>query len=222
MWGKESFLLYKDIIHTVKKLTKEQRGDLFLTILEYVNDMNPKPSDIIIDIVFEPIKQQLKRDLKKWEGIKKSRSESGREGGIASGKARKQKKANEASASITKQSEANEAVSVIVSDSVSDIKNLNGEFTNSPPVTFEDKYRAFIKLFNDIKKKETGRKGKFRGDSKSKAQFKILLKQYTGKEITIGILAMFRDTHHIETEFRYATPDLLTRTSKFSRFYENG
>ena len=42
---KKSFLLYADLIHTVKKLPKEKIGDLFLTILEYVNDTNPIVDD---------------------------------------------------------------------------------------------------------------------------------------------------------------------------------
>jgi hypothetical protein len=75
--NKSSFILHRDIIHTVKKLTREQRGDLFLTILEYVNDENPKTEDPIIDLAFEPIKQSLKRDLKKWEGKALKRAESG-------------------------------------------------------------------------------------------------------------------------------------------------
>lgn len=65
--NKKSFILYCDIIHTVRKLPKEKQADLFMTILEYVNDLNPNPDDIIIEIAFEPIKHQLKRDLKRYE-----------------------------------------------------------------------------------------------------------------------------------------------------------
>lgn len=65
---KKSFLLYCDLIHTVNKLSDEQAGKLLKHILSYVNDQNPVANDVIIDLVFEPIKQQLKRDLKKYEG----------------------------------------------------------------------------------------------------------------------------------------------------------
>jgi hypothetical protein len=75
---KKSFLLYVDIIHTVRKLTNEQSGQLFKHVLAYVNDENPETSDPIIDLVFEPIKQQLKRDLKKYESIKILRSNAGK------------------------------------------------------------------------------------------------------------------------------------------------
>ncbi len=74
---KKSFLLYVDLIHTVKKLPKEKIGDLFLTILEYVNDMNPTVDDILVEIAFEPIKQQLKRDLRQWEEKIEVRSANG-------------------------------------------------------------------------------------------------------------------------------------------------
>ena len=65
--NKKSFMLYVDLIHTVKKLDKSKVGELFIHILEYVNDLNPVTNDLIIEIAFEPIKQQLKRDLRKYE-----------------------------------------------------------------------------------------------------------------------------------------------------------
>lgn len=76
--NKKSFILYCDIIHTVKKLPKEKQADLFMTILEYVNDLNPNPDDIIIEIAFEPIKHQLKRDLKRYEQKQAQRIEAGK------------------------------------------------------------------------------------------------------------------------------------------------
>lgn len=67
---KKGFILYCDVIHTVEKLTDEQAGKLFKHILKYVNDQEPIPEDIITEIAFEPIKQSLKRDLQKYEGIR--------------------------------------------------------------------------------------------------------------------------------------------------------
>jgi hypothetical protein len=118
--GKKSFVLYSDLIHTIEKMPSEKAGDLFKHILRYVNDQNPITDDLIIELTFEPIKQQLKRDLEKWETeIKPKRSESGKLGGIKSGEARRSKmKQNEANASITKQTEANEAVNVNVNVNV--------------------------------------------------------------------------------------------------------
>jgi hypothetical protein len=118
---KKSFLLYADYMHTILKLPDAKAGKLFKMILEYVNDKNPTTEDILVDIAFEPIKQQLKRDLKHWENKKVIRSEAGKKGGIKSGEARN--KANEANASKLKQNEANEAVTVNDTVTVNVINN---------------------------------------------------------------------------------------------------
>jgi hypothetical protein len=76
--NKKSFLLYADLIHTVKKMPKEKAGELFLTILSYVNDENPVIDDMLIDLVFEPIKRQMKRDLVKYEEKINKCSEAGK------------------------------------------------------------------------------------------------------------------------------------------------
>lgn len=75
--NKKSFLLYADFIHTFNELTDEESGKLIKIILSYVNDENPIIEDKLIRIAFEPIKQQLKRDLKHWESIKEKRSKAG-------------------------------------------------------------------------------------------------------------------------------------------------
>ena len=64
--NKKSVLLYCDIIHTVKELSDIEAGRLFKHYLAYINDLNPIPIDKLTQIVFEPIKQNLKRDLEKW------------------------------------------------------------------------------------------------------------------------------------------------------------
>ena len=79
--NKKSFILYCDIIHTVKKLPKDKQADLFMHILEYVNDMNPVTDDFVVEIAFEPIKQALKRDLIKYEKIRQRNAENGKTGG---------------------------------------------------------------------------------------------------------------------------------------------
>jgi hypothetical protein len=75
---KKSFLLYCDIIHTVEQLTDEQAGDLFKHILRYVNDQEPQTDSVITKIAFEPIRQALKRDLEKYESIRKRNSDNAR------------------------------------------------------------------------------------------------------------------------------------------------
>lgn len=79
---KKSFLVYCDLIHTVKKMKKEDAGELFLHLLEYTNDLNPVTENAIVELVFEPIKQQLKRDLKAYETSIEEKSLSGRLGNL--------------------------------------------------------------------------------------------------------------------------------------------
>lgn len=79
---KKSFLVYCDLLHTVKKMKKEDVGELFLHILEYTNDLNPTTDNIIVELVFEPIKQQLKRDLKSYEKSLEDKSLNGRLGNL--------------------------------------------------------------------------------------------------------------------------------------------
>ena len=76
--NKKSFVLYCDLIHTIEQLTDEQSGNLFKHILRYVNDQNPEMDNVITRIAFEPIKQQLKRDLQKYEQIRERNSENAR------------------------------------------------------------------------------------------------------------------------------------------------
>ena len=74
--NKKSVLLYCDIIHTVEELTDQEAGVLLKHYLRYVNDQNPTPPDRITAIAFEPIKQTLKRDLRKWESKSSKNRES--------------------------------------------------------------------------------------------------------------------------------------------------
>ena len=122
MEGKKGFILYCDLIHTIRKMPKDKAGELFMTILSYVNDENPEPSDLMVNLVFEPIKQQLKRDLQDWNGTRHERSMAGKIGGLKSGEIRR--KQNEAKRSTASKNEANEAVTVkvTVTDKVTDIE----------------------------------------------------------------------------------------------------
>ena len=74
---KKSFILYVDQKDLWKKLPDEIAGKLIKHIYAYVSDENPSSDDLIIEIAFEPIKQQLKRDLKLFEEKRVKRSEAG-------------------------------------------------------------------------------------------------------------------------------------------------
>jgi len=76
--NKQSFVLYADQYELFKKLPNEVAGELIKHIFAYVNDENPQSDNLIINIAFEPIKAQLKRDLKRWEQKIEARSRAGK------------------------------------------------------------------------------------------------------------------------------------------------
>lgn len=80
--NKKSFLLYADLIHTFEELTDDEAGQLIKLIFAYVNDQNPSCDNRLIKIAFEPIKRQLKRDLKEWDLTVLDRSNNGKLGNI--------------------------------------------------------------------------------------------------------------------------------------------
>jgi hypothetical protein len=63
---KKGFILYADQKALFEQLPNEKAGELIKFIFAYVNDENPISEDIIINLAFTPIKQQLKRDLVKF------------------------------------------------------------------------------------------------------------------------------------------------------------
>lgn len=77
---KKGFILYADQKALFDQLPNDKAGELIKFIMAYVNDENPVTEDLIINLAFTPIKQQLKRDLQKFEQTKVSRSIAGKAG----------------------------------------------------------------------------------------------------------------------------------------------
>ena len=146
MEGKKSFVLYSDLMDIVQDLNDEQAGKLIKLIVDYVNDRNPSTDDQIIKIAFTPIKNQLKRDLQKWQSIKEKRSEAGKLGG----RPKKQTEAKKPNALFEKQTEAKKAVSVNVNDNV--INNRSFRVDANKDIK---EYRKY--LFDLIKSKAISR-----------------------------------------------------------------
>lgn len=136
--GKKSVVVYCDWGSTFDSLDEVEAGRLIKHFFDYIRDKDPVAPDKLTQIAFEPIKQQLKRDLVKWVEIADNRSKSGRLGGLKSGEARrkqneahepidiiaKQNEPIEALASNAKQTEANEAVSVNGTVNVTETVNV--------------------------------------------------------------------------------------------------
>lgn len=112
--NKKSFVLYTDSKGLIDQLPDEIAGRLFKHIFAYVNDENPISEELILNIAFEPIKNQLKRDLVKWS----NQTDQRRQAGLKSAEIRKRNATNVNERSISSTDNVN--VSVSVNDSVSD------------------------------------------------------------------------------------------------------
>lgn len=109
---KKSFLVYHDIKPILDKLPDEKVGTLFRAMVNYsVERVEPRFDDFALEIAFIPIRQQLDRNMEKWDEIKEKRAEAGRKGGLKSAELRREaSQANEANATFASSaSEANEA-----------------------------------------------------------------------------------------------------------------
>ena len=79
--GKKSFVFYTEWIEIFNTLSDDEAGKLIKHVLKYVNDLNPEAEDRLTEIAFIPIKQALKRDLKKYENYIEKQKANGKKGG---------------------------------------------------------------------------------------------------------------------------------------------
>lgn len=97
---KKSFILYTEVWPVVQKLDMEQRGRLFTAIMQHAMEEEPEKLDILTDVVFSFIANQMDRADERYQEICRRRAEYGRRGGLASAKAKasksNQKQANQA------------------------------------------------------------------------------------------------------------------------------
>jgi hypothetical protein len=79
--GKKSFIAYCDWLETFEELDDAEAGRLVKHLFRYVNDLDPQTEDKLTKMTFIPIKQTLKRDLKKHEAVAERNRENGAKGG---------------------------------------------------------------------------------------------------------------------------------------------
>ena len=139
---KKSFILYTDQSGVFKQLPDEIAGKLIKHIFAYVNDENPICDDLIINIAFEPIKQSLKRDLKRYEEYIEKQSLNGAKGG----RPKKATETQETQPFLEKPKKA---------DSVSDSVNVNdneSDIINN--LDFDSIWNMYLKVGNKKKSQE--------------------------------------------------------------------
>lgn len=133
----KSFILHKDSLSVLNKLTDEQAGKLFKSIFLYQTE-DILPNDNLISIIFEPFLNQFRRDAENYKNTCEARKIAGSKGG-------KQKVAN---ASKSKQKVANLADSDSKNKNDSENKNKN----DLPIFINENLFDSFVKMRKEIKK----------------------------------------------------------------------
>lgn len=188
---KKSFILYVDQKDLWNKLPDEIAGKLIKHIYSYVSDENPTSKDLIIEIAFEPIKQQLKRDLKLFEEKRVSRSQAGKQGASK----RWQSMANDSN-------RINDIAKIAVNDNV----NVN--------VIDNIDYQALLDFVN----KSFGRNFKVVSD-KIQRSYKARLKDGYKKEDILNAIRNCKDnSYHKENNYQYCTPEFFSRAETLDKY----
>jgi len=200
--NKKGFVLYADQKSIIDMLQNEVAGELFKHIFAYVNDEEPISDNPLVNLAFEPIKLQLKRDLKKWEDIKVKRSEAGK---ISAEKRKQQNQQVLTSVESVEQTLTNPTVKDNVNVKVNVINNNNVE-----SIDF-DQLLSFINL-------TFGRNFKVVND-KVKNKYKSLFKQGYGKEhIKDAILNASKNDYHKQTNYQYCTLEFFSRPETIDKY----
>jgi len=217
--NKKSFLLYVDLIHTVEKLPDEYAGKLFKHLLEYVNDRNPVTDDIVVNIAFEPIKQSLKRDLIRWDETREKRSKAGK---ISAEKRNKSEQIehvltrvesvqhNSTHVNTPQQAATNSTDNVNVNVSV-----INNNINDVDVKTIDHiDFDSLLKLINDTFKRN------FRTiNSKNRTAYMARLKQgYRKDDIATAIINCKGNEYHVNTNYRYCTPEFFSRADVLDKY----
>ena len=80
---KKSFVLYTDYINFVSQLSDEQAGQVFKKILDFAdNGTQESISDPMANMAWTMIRNNLIRDMDKWQSAKAERETKGKLGGI--------------------------------------------------------------------------------------------------------------------------------------------
>jgi hypothetical protein len=140
--GKKKVIVYTDWINQFKDLTDEEAGKLIKHFFEYVNDLNPT-SDRLTELLFNPIKATLKRDLEAWESKQQTNKENGAKGGRPKKNTETQNNPNNPVGLLETQNNPQKGVSVNVS--VND--NVNNNNIDSRKLKFADSLKPFLDTY---------------------------------------------------------------------------
>ena len=192
MKGKQSFILYSDLKSTLDQLPDEVAGRLFKHILDYVNDLDPQTDELILKVAFEPIKQQLKRDLKNWDQVRDKRSSAGK---LSAAQRQLFSTSVESVEQGSTESTGNVNVNVNVNDNVIDYEKLIDVYN----LIFGKQCRVIAPAIRN--------------------KYKARLKEgYTKHDIVNAMKEAKKDEYHKSCDYKYCTLEFFSRPDKLDRF----
>lgn len=226
---KKSFVLYTDLIKVIEKLPDEIAGKLFKLILRYVNDLEVCIDDLLLQIAFEPIKNQLKRDLKKYEETKEERSKSGQLGNLKRYHLDLYKRVKSeditlkeaqriAKTRIAEQSDTKLAVNdnVNVNDSVNVSTNVDEKTINNIFLEHKEKYKVYAtQLYKDTIFVDSISQEFIRNESKE--VIKLTLRKYLG--LFLNSLDQTKKIHNNKKEFQQHFPSWMRKQPSIVKVY---
>jgi hypothetical protein len=183
---KKGFILYADQKELFDQLPNDKAGELIKHIFSYVNDENPITDDLLIKLAFTPIKQQLKRDLKKFEETKKQRSDAGKRSAELRKKQRDSTPLDSVERSSTK-------ATVKENDNVN-VKDKVIEREIKSPRTFFETKDNFLRWFSENREQLTGIESNFNTlYPEQQTDLFTLKKSYTYNDFTKALKNLCQD-----------------------------
>ena len=206
--NKKSFIMYCDWAETFNCLPDDKAGELIKHIFKYVNDEDPQTEDVLINAVFANIKNQLKRDLKKYEEFIERQTRNGQKGG--------RPKQTQKTHGLSGKPKKPDTDTVTDNDTVTDINNSNSNELPQP-----DAFDSYIKTWTQA----TGRTIKSKRSEVAKTAIKHfnarIREGYTLEEITTAINNAASDPHHSESGYKWLTLDFILRPQQLERWRED-
>ena len=182
--NKKSFVAYCDWLESFEELSNEEAGKLVKHLFRYVNDLKPENPDRLTKMCFIPIKQQLKRDLKKYDAYIDKQVENGKLGGRPK-KDKVKNKTQKTQPFISKPKKAEDVdVDVDVNDNVTVInkkKNIKKEVLVFPFNSLE--FKQSIKTWKQYKLDQHN--FKFKSLASEQAMLKNISKDYNNESEAI-------------------------------------
>jgi uncharacterized phage protein (TIGR02220 family) len=219
--GKKSFVLYADYIHTAENLPDDVAGRLYKTILRYVNDQSPAIEELVLKVAFEPIKQQLKRDLKEWEKTLEDKSNSGRIGNLKRWNKDLYEKVSQKQLTL-------EAAEIIAesrrgshsdkSDTVATKPIANIAVNDTVTVNVNDIYNNVVLAFERV----TGKKNIKLNDSRKNLINGRLKEGYKLEDFEKVFKVKNAEWKNNNDMKKYLTLETLLQASKFTKYLEQG